>query len=158
MPAFQPKTEKELASENLLPVGEYDFEVLGAANKTSQRTGAQMIELKVGVYLPTGAVRFVNDNLVFVDKAIFKISQFCKCTGLYERYKAGQLDAEDCKGRSGKLKLGIEPEGEYPAKNKVSSYVIPKEFRKPEQAQSVKIETPAALTNAAPEVEDDVPF
>lgn len=156
MPQFTPKSDKELAAENLLPVGEYDFEILGAENKTFN-TGSEGIALKVGIYTSSGAVRFVNDNLIFVDKAMFKVSQFCKCVGLYESYKAGNLDAEDCKARAGKCKIGIEPEGEYPAKNKVSSYVIPKEFKKPEQPQSLKMAT-APIAETKPEAEDDVPF
>lgn len=141
MPTFKPKTDKELQAENLLPIGEYDFEILGAENKTF-RTGSEGIALKVGVFTSSGAQRFVNDNLIFQDNCMFKVSNFCKCVGLYEAYKAGNLDAEDCKGRGGKLRLKIEEEGEYPAKNVVANYVAPKAANaepKRSQPQSAKV-------------------
>lgn len=167
MPSFRPKTDKELAAENLLPIDPiYDFEVMGAELTRSKSSGNEMIALKVGVFTETGACRFVNDNLVFTEKAMFKVSQFCKATGLYERYKAGNLDAEDCKGRTGKLKLGIEPEGEFPAKNKVASYIIPKPANgeaAPRQAQSARVATdtqrPATPPVAANSDDSDaIPF
>jgi hypothetical protein len=158
MPSFTPKSDSELNAERLLPDGEYGFEILGAENKRFG-TGSEGIALKVGVYLPTGACRFVNDNLVFTDKAMFKVSQFCKCVGLYERYKAGQLDAEDCKGRTGRCKLATEPEGEFQAKNKVSSYIVPKSANgepKRSQPQSAKVETAEPKTHKTHP--DEIPF
>jgi hypothetical protein len=162
MPQFNPKSDKEIAAENLLPAGEYDFEIIGAENKRFS-TGSEGIALRVGVYTSTGAQRFVNDNLIFQDNCMFKVSNFAKSVGLYDAYKAGNIDAQDCIGRSGKCKLKIEPEGDYPAKNSVASYVAPKaanaEPRRP-QAQSVRV-TPApaaAGTVAANSDEDPIPF
>lgn len=127
MPSFVPKTDSELAAERLLPKGEYDFDIIKAENKTSKTSGAPMIVLTVGVY-PGDSDRqqWVTDNLVFVEKAMFKVSQFAKAVGLEAAYRAGNIDAQDCVGRAGRCKVDIEPEGEYPAKNKITSYVIPK--------------------------------
>lgn len=154
MPAFTPKSDKELNEENLWPEAEYDFEVIKADDKKFN-TGSLGIALSIRLYDQDGAMRMVNDNLVFTDRAMFKVSQFCKCVGLYEQYKAGRLDAADCQQRSGRLKLGIEPEGEYPAKNKVKTYIVPKEMRKPAQAQAAKVTAPALQANSEP---DDCPF
>lgn len=131
MPTFIPKSDKELNDERLLPEGEYDFEVVKAENKISkpkngEREGSPMIKLDIRLYLDDGAMRMVSDFLVFKESSMFKISQFSKCVGLYELYKAGKIDAEDCVGRGGKLKLKIDPEGEFPSKNSVKSYVVPK--------------------------------
>lgn len=162
MPTFKPKTDKELQAENLLPVGEYDFEILGAENKTF-RTGSEGIALKVGVFTSTGAQRFVNDNLIFQDSCMFKVSNFAKCVGLYEAYKAGNIDAQDCVGRTGKCKLKIEEQGEYPAKNTVASYVVPKAANagpSRAQAQSVRV-TPTQRPAQPPtpvDKKDGLPF
>lgn len=156
MPSFNPKSESELNAERLLPKGEYDFEIGKAVNKQFS-TGSQGIALTLNVYQPDGTFRLVNDNLIFMDSCMFKVSNFCKATGLYEHYKAGNLDASDCEGRGGKCKLDIEPEGEYPAKNKVTSYVVPKEQKRPSQPQAVKIKTEVKAAEPAP-VDEDVPF
>lgn len=136
MPKFSPKSDKELNEANLLPVGEYDFEISKAENKTF-RSGSTGIALTVMVYTPDGTARLVNDNLVFSDAAMFKVSQFSKCVGLYEKYSAGDIDASDCVHRSGKCRVDIEPEGDYPAKNKIKSYVVPKLKRENQPAESI---------------------
>lgn len=138
-----------------MPVGEYNFEIIGAENKRFS-TGSDGIALKVGVHTDTGAVRFVNDNLVFTDKAMFKVSQFCKCVGLVTQYEAGELDAEDCKGRVGKLRISVEPEGEYPAKNKVAGYIVPKSGPAAQVATSAS--SPPPEPPNPPAEEDDIPF
>lgn len=157
MPTFTPKSDSELQSERLLPKGEYDFEILKAENKISKTSGAGMIALTVGVYTGNGdRQQWVNDNLVFVEKAMFKVSQFAKATGLYQLYKAGRIDAQDCVGRGGRCKVDIEPEGDYPAKNKITSYVAPKEV-----APLARESAPAPVqsqTATPPPAEDDVPF
>lgn len=129
MASFTPKSDSELQNERLLEIAEYDFSIIKAEDKKSKTTGAEMIALTVGVYTGEGdRQQWVNDFLVFTDKAMFKVSQFCKATGLYGLYKAGNLSARDCHGRVGRCKVGIEPERDgYPAKNKITSYVIPKE-------------------------------
>lgn len=151
---FTPKSDSELNKERLLPEGEYDFEINKAADKTF-KTGAVGIALTVMVYAPDGTARLVNDNLVFSDAAMFKVSQFSKCVGLYEKYKEGEISFTDCEGRSGKCKVGIEPEGEYPAKNKIKSYVVPKLKREAQPIDSVAKESQTAQS----EKENfDVPF
>jgi hypothetical protein len=125
MGCFTPKSDSELNSERLLPKGEYDFEVSKAIDKTF-KSGSIGIALTVTVFQPDGTCRLVNDNLVFTDAAMFKVSQFSKCVGLYEKYSQGEINAIDCERRSGRCKVDIEPEGEFPAKNVIKGYVVPK--------------------------------
>jgi hypothetical protein len=136
VPKFSPKSDSELNAEKLLPAGEYDFEVTKAINKTF-RSGSVGIALTVMVYAPDGTRRLVSDNLVFSDATIFKLSQFSKCVGLYEKYQQGEIDAADCEGKAGRCKLDIEPEGEFPAKNRIKSYVVPKAKREAQNADSI---------------------
>ena len=154
MPSFTPKSDSELNAERLLPKGEYDFEIGKAENKLF-KTGSQGIALTLNVYTPDGSIRLVNDNLIFMDSCMFKVSNFCKATGLYEHYKAGNLDAQDCVSRAGKCRIDIEAEGEFPAKNKVTSYVVPKEQRKAPQPQAAKV---VVATKATEPDSDETPF
>lgn len=158
MPRFTPKSDNELNAERLLPEGEYDFEVSKAVDKTF-KSGSVGIALTLMVFTPDGTSRIVNDNLVFSESAMFKVSQFSKAVELYEKYTLGEIDAADCEGRTGRCKVGIEPEGEYPAKNKIKSYVVPKSVKATATAPVMKpltsLNSPLTLT---PPQDEDVPF
>ena len=142
---FTPKSEDDLKQFDLLPAGEYDFEVLAAEHAVSKTSGAPMIKLKLGVYRPNGSQQFVWDYLVGAMEA--KLRHFCDTTGLLGKYQSGSLTPEDCNGRSGKLKLAVEQDknGKYPHKNVAKDYVCRK----------AKPLTPPANEGPA---EDDVPF
>ena len=67
----------------------------------------------------------IFDYLVKTEKAYFKISQFCKATGLHDRLKAGdEISAKELKGLSGQLKLAIEKDDTYGEQNRVKGYVV----------------------------------
>lgn len=122
---FKPKTEKEIADENLLPKGEYDFEVVAAEDKVSKK-GAEMIQLNVRVFNGESGAYFVRDFLL--EQFSFKLRHFCEATGLIEKYEDGSLEALDCEGRVGRLKLVIKVDksGQYPPQNNVADYIVPK--------------------------------
>jgi len=143
--SFQPKGEDEIKKFDLLPPGDYDFEVLDAEHAVSKKTGAPMIKLKLGVYRPNGSQQFVWDYLVAAMEA--KLRHFCDTTGLLPKYQAGTLAPHDCTGRSGKCKLVIREDktGQYDPKNEVRDYIC----------RPAKPITPSTPTDAS---EDDVPF
>lgn len=120
---FKPKSEKELAEMNLLPIAEYDFQVIEAKDAIS-KGGNQMIALKHCVWAPDGSERHIYDYLL--EAMAQKLNGFCKATGLTAHYEAGTLAAQDCLGKAGRLKIGIEKREGYPDKNTVKAYVIPK--------------------------------
>lgn len=143
---FEPKSEKELREQNLAPEGEYDFEVLGAEDAISKRSGNPMIKLKVGLYSGEAIRHHVYDYLV--PSMAHKLRHFCDSTGLLSKYEAGTLCADDCKGRAGKCRIKVteDESGKYPDKNEVDDYLI----------RAVK---PLAAQDAAkPPPDDDVPF
>lgn len=145
--SFQPKSESELASQNLIPdKTECDFEVLQAFDKISKSSGLPMIEVKLNVYREDGSGKFINDYLTGGMEA--KLRHFCDTTGLLPQYQAGALCAADCVGRAGKCRVGIEEDknGQYPPKNKIKDYIVrkAKPFIAPAPPQ--------------PEEPDDVPF
>lgn len=118
---FQPKTENEIANENLIEPGEYDFEVVAAFDKVS-KSGNDMIELKLRVFAERE--RVINDFLL--EKIAYKLRHFAEATGLLDTYNSGDLIADDCVGKAGRVKIGIQKDktGAYPDKNTVNDYVV----------------------------------
>ena len=113
-----PKSQEEIDLEGLLEKGVYDFEVLKAEDKLSKK-GNEMIHIKLKVFHGEG-FQFVDDYLM--EAMSYKLRHFCDETGLIDRYESGELNAADCIGRTGKVKIDIEPAGEFPAKNIVKDY------------------------------------
>ena len=160
---FTPKSEEELRT--LLPAGDYQFEVRRAENKTSKK-GNDMIELMLLVYGDAGETVPVNDWLVpGTQMGDRKLRHFCHSAGLEELYDNGDLNYQDCIGRSGTVKLRVKKDasGQYPDKNEVADYVVPKSEPAPEPAATngskplgVSPHQARAANKSAPE--GDMPF
>jgi hypothetical protein len=86
-----------------------------------------MIELQLRIMNGSRKGPLVYDNLVFTEKAFWKIDQFRECTG--EKLVPGQpvvFNADDCIDRRGRLVVMIDTyQGR--SKNKVDHYVLPGE-------------------------------
>lgn len=149
---FQPKSDREIAENNLLPKGEYDYEVIEAKEARS-KSGNEMIALKVRVFHGESE-RTMNDYLL--DSMPGKLKHFCVQNGLQRQYDGGTLCADDCSGRTGRAFVGIEKDraGNYPDKNKIVDYVVPKD----EKQASQSAQQPNAEAYAAGITDDDVPF
>ncbi len=149
---FTPKTDKELAEERLLPEGQYGFEISGGVDKTS-KAGNEMIELTVRVFKEDGTFLLVTDYLMEV--ILYKVSHAAKVCGLEDKYNAGTLEAGDFIGKTGQLKLGIQKDknGQYPDKNVVKDYVVPKDG---EESAPPKGSNAAAAKKD--DLEDEIPF
>lgn len=121
-----PKTEKELLEMNLIPPGDYAFEVLDAQDKQSKK-GSDMIELTLGVFVGDSR-RLITDFLL--DAMPGKLFHFCQYTGLAGKYASGDLKAEDCLGKTGFLSIKTQkgkkkdgPGNEYwPDRSSVDDY------------------------------------
>jgi hypothetical protein len=134
---FTPKSEDEIAAENLWPAGEYGFEILqqvtfGTKTFTteetvSQKSGAEMLRLVVKVYNNEGHFQTVIDYLM--DAMPGKLRHACEACGLLDKYNSGLVTANDFIGKQGFLKLKIEKDksGQYPDKNSIHDYVSPGE-------------------------------
>ena len=118
---FTPRTEQEIADSKLWKKGEYDFEVIGAAEKTS-KAGHPMIELKLRLS-GNGTGRTITDYLLAETPE--KLLHAATACGLLDRYNTGNLSANEFESKRGKLKLGIEKDKKkvYPDKNVVLDYV-----------------------------------
>lgn len=153
---FTPKSEAEIqgaADERLAsylwPKGNYDFEVLDCSDETS-KAGNDMIKLMLKVYNADGKTQNVFDYLL--ESMEHKLRHAAYAVGLGERYEAGDLEAADFEGKSGKLTLDIQPAKDgYAAKNVVKDYVVSDEGQ---------VKASAAKTAKAPraELDDEIPF
>ena len=162
---FMPKSEQELWEESLLPVGEYDFEVVSAEAKLS-KAGNDMIELQLHVFPNNGgSPRKVRDWLM--SSMGFKLRHFCYGCGLEAAYENGTLADMDCGGRAGRLKLGIQENDRYGKQNSVKDYVVPSSEPNPDELPNADPPpppkpqgVPASQTRAAKSaaVEEDIPF
>lgn len=120
---FKPKSDADLSTGNLLPKGEYDFEVISAVDKVSKANN-EMIELKLLIYIDGTPARQVFDYLM--ESVAYKLKHFCYAVGLSKKYDDGTITAFDCNGVSGRCKIGIKQDktGQYPPNNNVTDYVV----------------------------------
>lgn len=152
---FKPKTAEEIATENLLPLGVYDFEVLEAEEATSAK-GNDMIKLKLKVYEDDGGHRIVFDYLL--EALAAKLRSAAEVCGLHPQYEAGELRATDFEGKVGKVKVGIQKDkaGQYPDRNAVLDYVFNKDPIAAEAKRGGGIG--ASKRAASAPLDDDIPF
>lgn len=115
---FTPKTKEELDFENLLPKGEYDFEIVKSEDAVSKK-GAEMIKVNLKVFHDSG-FQFVTDYLM--EKMAYKLRHFFEAIGEINAYNEGSVQAVNLVGCCGKVQIDIEPAGEFPAKNVVKDY------------------------------------
>lgn len=118
---FKAKTEKEIQENNLLREGEYNFDVLTGTDEISKNSGNPMIKIKIGIYI-NGKIKFsLFDYLTAGMEA--KLRHFCDTVGLLSEYEKGVLTGDMLSGRSGKCKIAIEKNDDYPPRNFVKDYV-----------------------------------
>lgn len=155
---FKPKTEKEIAEENLIPAGTYPFETMSAEPKRS-KAGNDMIELKQRIFLPDGSEKTLTDWLL--ESPAYKLFHYCAYTGLATHYERGTLQSTDCVGRQGYAKIGIQQDktGQYPDRNSIRDYVR-NEIKQGGTgvAGGSKQPTDAQLANLKEGPSEDVPY
>lgn len=111
MPSFTTSEPKQSGQSVLLDPGEYSFEVLDAVEKRS-KNGNDMIELKIKV---NDTTTVVYDNLVFTERAGWKIDQFLKSVGAHPgEGRVLEVEADNCLGQKGTCTVATE---EYDGQN-----------------------------------------
>ena len=141
-----PKSDAEIEAEQekFKPLkGIFDFEVLEASDEISKK-GNDMIKLKLCVYRPSGGEQHTFDYLL--DAMAFKVKHFCEATGLLDRYEAGDLNASDCAGKSGRLELRLEKDDKGNDKSVVKDY------------NKKMIEHSSVAPKIATDLNDEIPF
>lgn len=121
---FKPKSEKELAEANLWPKGEYAYEIL-EAEEAKDKNENDMLKLKVKVFKDSGASQNLFD---YVSGAWmeFKLRHLCEASGLLAEYEAGEIEAYNFVGKTGKCKVGVKVDktGQYPDSNSIMDYIV----------------------------------
>jgi hypothetical protein len=154
---FTPKTEDEIASENLLADGVYGFEIIEAEDTISKSSGKDMIAVRMKVFDGEGGFRFVNDYLL--EAILYKVKHCADACGLAAEYARGQLHGADLIGKTGEVKIVTQQDKDkmYPPKNVVRDYVVPKENNAP-PAHRTPARKPAMTSTADDPFGDDIPF
>ena len=148
---FEPKSEEQIQRERCLPAGVYDFEVVDATEKQS-RSGKDMIELKLSVFVDDHAVQ-VRDWIV--EGFDWKLRHFCDTCGLLNQYEAGTITAEDCVGQAGTVQIVVKDSPDFGPQNSVKDYGAGK---KPQKTSELAVGKPSARKQVAKMDEDDMPF
>ena len=148
-----PKSEKEVARENLIPVAVYGFQIAEASEEIS-KAGNEMIKLNVQVFLPNGSHRFLFDYLL--ESVSYKLRHIAEVCGLLDDYEAGTLDAISLVGKTGHCKVGIkkDTDGNYPDSNRISDYV----FSTSDKAVTSAPRSKGPTAAGAGIVDDEIPF
>ncbi len=146
---FNAKSDQELAVMNLIPEGQYQFEVV-IAEDTQSKSGNDMIKLKLNVWDSEGRQHTVYDYLL--EAMPKKLKHFAKHAGLIVKYESGELLADDCIGKCGTLELIIQEDktGKYQPRNSVVDYLESKGF--------INQESAATLVTEADLFNDAIPF
>lgn len=180
---FQPKTNEQLQQEErdnsqLLPKGDYDFEIdtepADATDEVSKVKrdpegniiggGNDMIHLKLRVFTGVGSAwKFVDDYIL--ESMGWKFKHAHEAVGLLENYEAGNISADDFKGKCGKVTLYIQKgkpkndgSGEvYPDRNSVKDYVVDKSART-NKATAAFVASQGATRGGTDVLDDEVPF
>tara|TARA_Y100000589_G_C27133053_1_gene621405 strand:- start:257 stop:733 length:477 start_codon:yes stop_codon:yes gene_type:complete len=152
---FNPTDAGNSSGFDLLPEGTYEIEVIEAEEQTSKK-GNEMIALTLQAQHPDGYPVRIWDYLVSVAAATFKIEQFCNAAGLAEKFKAGRLMADDCRGCKVTARVEIESgRDNYSDRNSIREYVLAGAGeKKPGISTQPGAETPAPK----PINEEEIPF
>jgi hypothetical protein len=147
--SFSDYTDDELNKTDLLPEGEYDFEIVKSELTTSKKSGNEMIALLLRVFDDQGGSHFVNDYIVASPNMKWKIKSILSAVNL-----PAPIVSDDLPGRSGKVQIKLVPAGEFPAKNEVKAYGEKAGKASSDPApQTFKPSAPAPVIE-----EDDIPF
>ena len=118
---FQPETEEELKAKRLFKDGIYPFAVMKAEEAISQKSGNEMLKLEIAVY--GEGERRINVYEYLMPSMPEKLEQFCRMTGLTEKYLSGELQAYDVDNKQGYCFLKTQPAKDgYGPKNVISYY------------------------------------
>ena len=166
MPTYKQSSVEPSAPIETLAPGRYGFEVI-AADEVVAKSGNEMIKLNLKI---ASKPNRVWDNLVFTEKAFWKIDQFLVGTGSnLDEGAEVEVTADGCLGLAGIVELGVEPgmgansDREF---NNVVKYIHPDSYTAAdrETMDSVRrwavdhIASAPISAPAAPVAEEDMPF
>lgn len=152
----KPLTKEEAKQGDLIPPGIYLFEVMDATDEISKSgSGAEMIKLKLKVFLDDGREKFLFDYLL--EALEFKMAHFFEAVGLWDEYQEGAVEGWHCVARTGKLKIYTQKDktGQYGDKSAVADYIVDSNVGEVPKAPKAQKAQKAAGQDFA---DDDIPF
>lgn len=152
-----PLTKDALKAGDLIPPGIYPFEVLDASECYS-KAGDEQIKLKIRIFfMNSSSSRIMFDYLT--EKMKFKLGHFFEAVGLYDEYNSGTINAMDCIGKSGELKIIINKGKDgYPDQSSVIDYILSDAQQAAKQERKVAAAKSAGVVDNAPPFDDEIPF
>lgn len=150
----KPLSREQSKQGDLIAPGNYFFEVIDASDEIA-KSGAEMIKLKLKIFLPDGRERTMFDYLL--EALEYKMAHFFDAVGLWGKYEAGLVTADDCFGRSGELKVYIQKDkkGVYQDQSAVGDYLLS------DTQEAAKMERKVEIAKKPAPVDDfdsDLPF
>jgi len=124
------------------PAGEYEAEIVEIKQQVSKK-GNDMLKLDIDCYSNDGKKVRVFDYIV-APSSLYKLKAICKFTGIAFD---GKIEEQLLKGKRVFVKLKIDPEGEYPARNSIAAYIGACSQKQQPQPETTK-----------PIIDDDIPF
>lgn len=147
---------------SVFPKGEYDFTTIEINEFEVSKAGNDMLPLKLEFVDENGNKSNVFENLVFTEKAIFKINQYLASLGVPTGTRINWHDHDFysyLKSKKGRAVLGVETytdkSGKTREKNVVERFVYDGTSKR-DSAPPAHKATPAAPAPA--DDEDDIPF
>lgn len=110
-------SEPEELAYIILPDGEYPFVISEINDFMTSRAGNEMLPMKLEFTGANDCVSSVFENLVFTEKALFKINQFLKAVNIPQGTRINFRDPEFIKYLKVKTGRGILTSEDYTAKS-----------------------------------------
>lgn len=112
----------------VLPKGRYRFRTVGA-EQTKSKAGNPMIEFKARHIKDDGTEgRAVYGNLVFAEKALWKVDQFVAACGKHPgEGKELELEADDMIGWEFEADVEVTKDSKDRDRNEFTNFIIPEE-------------------------------
>jgi hypothetical protein len=89
---FHPLSDKQLEELNKpFEVGLCKAEIVSAIVKLSENNN-EMIQVKINATDKNGTTRQITSSLVFTDKAMYKVKNFCEAFNITDNYKKGIIE------------------------------------------------------------------
>ncbi len=159
-----PLSREQAKQGNLIEPGIYAFEVMDASDELSKQKYAidgtplprsEMIKLKLKIYMPDGTERILFDYLT--EALEYKMAHFFDCVGLWDKYSTAEVNADDCYGRSGELKVYTQKSKDpmYGDKSSVADYIL---SEAQEVAKAERKVNQAKQQSKSDFIDDPIPF
>jgi hypothetical protein len=115
----------EASRRTLLAPGWTDGAVIREAEeRTSARSGNEMIELDVDVPDGRGGERMLKDYLTSTSLGELRLRRASEAVGALARYNSREISASDFPGHTVRVKIGVEKKRGYAPRNIIEDYAV----------------------------------